>query len=104
MELCFNVRTFFSTVYPFRSFLNRLIAANFLIRSIIRITANTILVFPIRWGSNPGSLSLIARRQEFYTPSGMEKKRDPAAKGTDLETPGIRCQLRQDCIGARCVH
>ena len=37
MELCFNVRTFFSTVYPFRSFLNRLIAANFLIRSIIRI-------------------------------------------------------------------
>ena len=40
MEQCFNVRTFFSTVYPFRSFLNRLIAANFLIRLTIKSQAH----------------------------------------------------------------
>lgn len=34
------------------------------------------------------------------TPSGMEKKRDSAAKRTDLKAPGNRRQLRKDHFSA----
>ena len=50
--------------------------------------------FVRRGGSIPDFPSLIARRQVSNTPSGMEKKRDPARKRTDLKAPGKRCQLR----------
>ena len=45
---------------------------------------------------DPQFFLLIARRQISHTPSGMEKKRDPTAEGTDLNPAGIWNQLWKD--------
>ena len=39
------------------------------------------------------------KRKNILRSSGMEKKRDPTAKGTDLNPQGIWSQLRKDCHG-----
>ena len=73
-------------------------ATTFLYREIIDR-----LFFALRGFESPLSFAY-RQKATSDTPSGMEKKRDPAAKGTDLKAPGIRRQLRQDCFGTRRVR
>lgn len=48
--------------------------------------------------------SLIARRQMFNVPSGVEKERDTAAQRTDLKASNNRNQLWKDYFGTRRVY
>ena len=62
----------------------------------IGVTHMSGVFFVRQEGSNPQFFLLIARRQISHTPSGMEKKRDPTAEGTDLNPAGIWNQLWKD--------
>ena len=73
-------------------------ATTFLYREIIDR-----LFFALRGFESPLSFAY-RQKAASNTPSGMERKCDPAAKGTDLKALDIRRQLRQDCIGARHVR
>lgn len=63
-----------------------------------------VILFSLEGGFESPLSFAYRQKAASNTPSGMEKKRDPAAKRTDLKTPGSRRQLRKDCFGARYVR